>query len=616
MTELTGMDTRKIAKPDLYHGDRTKLEEWLLQWDLYFKLADDKVDDHDKVSLMTTFLRGEASRWINPYLKKYLDEANEEEDIEQLFENINNFKDHIRKVFGTANEESKAIRAIQQLKQKTSAAEYAAEFQHHAVQTGWDDKALKAMYRQGLKNDVRIELMRSGAGTDTLDELYQETIRIDAELFELRLELRQNSGGKASYGAPRSGKNYYPPPARHRTGSTNNYGPQPMEGVQYNNLEGRDKNHSRRGRGRGGHQGVSRGDAQKKKVTCYGCGKEGHFARDCRSKNKVTRQFNTHVRTPPGDDADDEWEILDSPMGRLAVDSPDDESSQDDDVSIDLPLEEGPILSKEQAERMERAIHRGNWLTDKQRQRWIIQIQARTEKEEEPLAVEPDEEASDEEDEDYQECALDEMGVMQYLSPDSDKENEPPTKNDKRAELTEKLRAKQVNWWNQTQEELERKKQERATQYDAQHPYSTRREYKMDHRNLLHGRMHWTACVHRDCTIHDSSKRGGFYPDRKGRTCKWFWFECPTDDCDQHLWDKRQAKYFVNHEDPARILHMSMLVNGNCHETQWQTCLHPDCKKHRQAKEFHGFEKEQSFLGQRLAPGIDPNTAPPEGSRR
>jgi hypothetical protein len=30
----------------------------------------------------------------------------------------------------------------------------------------------------------------------------------------------------------------------------------------------------------------------KKKVTCYSCGKEGHFARDYRNKNKVVRTAN------------------------------------------------------------------------------------------------------------------------------------------------------------------------------------------------------------------------------------------------------------------------------------------------------------------------------------
>jgi hypothetical protein len=47
---------------------------------------------------------------------------------------------------------------------------------------------------------------------------------------------------------------------------------------------------------------------------------------------------------------------------------------------------------------------------------------------------------------------------MQYLSLDSDKENQSLTKNDKQAELTDKLRAKQVNWWD---EESSRKKESR-----------------------------------------------------------------------------------------------------------------------------------------------------------
>ena len=33
-------------------------------------------------------------------------------------------------------------------------------------------------------------------------------------------------------------------------------------------------------------------DDKKKKINCYACGKEGHIARNCISKNKVKRQLN------------------------------------------------------------------------------------------------------------------------------------------------------------------------------------------------------------------------------------------------------------------------------------------------------------------------------------
>ena len=96
-------NTGKIAKPDLYRGDRTKLDAWLLQWDLYFKLVADSVDETDRGCLVASYLRDEAQRWIEPYLVKYLDDANEEDDITELFKNFSNFKTRMREVFGTSN---------------------------------------------------------------------------------------------------------------------------------------------------------------------------------------------------------------------------------------------------------------------------------------------------------------------------------------------------------------------------------------------------------------------------------------------------------------------------------------------------------------------------------
>jgi hypothetical protein len=44
------------------------------------------------------------------------------------------------------------------------------------------------MYKQGLKLEVRRELIRSGASITTLEELINEAIRLDNDLFELKLE--------------------------------------------------------------------------------------------------------------------------------------------------------------------------------------------------------------------------------------------------------------------------------------------------------------------------------------------------------------------------------------------------------------------------------------------
>jgi hypothetical protein len=49
------------------------------------------------------------------------------------------------------------------------------------------------MFRQGLKNNVKIELMRSGASLDTLNNIINKAIDINTRLYELSLELQPHS---------------------------------------------------------------------------------------------------------------------------------------------------------------------------------------------------------------------------------------------------------------------------------------------------------------------------------------------------------------------------------------------------------------------------------------
>ena len=276
-----GTNNLKIGKPDFYYGDRDKYDTWVNQMDMYFLF--NKMEDNLKPVFATSFLRGRAQHWVKPFLREYLDTG----DVKSgngIFKSYQHLKVAMKSVFGISNEQSTAVRVIQHLTQKTSTAEYAAKFQEHAQLTDWDDEALQVMYRRGLKENVKDELMRDGRSIDNLGELVQVTIDLDDKLYERAMERR--------YDSKMSGRAGYISENRHQ-GNFNNrfnkpnqqqqpyYGPQPME-----------LDVTQRGRKMRGKSSPHKKNAGK--LTCYACGKQGHMARNCRGRNMVRReQFNS-----------------------------------------------------------------------------------------------------------------------------------------------------------------------------------------------------------------------------------------------------------------------------------------------------------------------------------
>ena len=97
------------------------------------------------------------------------------------------------------------MRVIQSLTQKTSAADYTARFREYANLTNWEGSALITMYRRGLKENVKDELMRTGAQIDTLEQLISAAIEIDDKLYERAMEKRHVRGGRTFAMPSRSG---------------------------------------------------------------------------------------------------------------------------------------------------------------------------------------------------------------------------------------------------------------------------------------------------------------------------------------------------------------------------------------------------------------------------
>jgi hypothetical protein len=101
-------DKIRVNKPDIYHGDRTGLEDWLMQVDIYFTFY--PVPANKKTIFASTFLRGRAQHWLKPTLRKYLE--NYDENPRAMFTNFDNFKRELRRIFETSNEKQIAKRVI------------------------------------------------------------------------------------------------------------------------------------------------------------------------------------------------------------------------------------------------------------------------------------------------------------------------------------------------------------------------------------------------------------------------------------------------------------------------------------------------------------------------
>ena len=108
-----------VAKLNLFYGDCDKVDNWLMQLQVYFTFQKSNLLPANRQPLFAmTYMRGNAHKWIKPYVIKYLSGEGVDEGIDAWMESFARFKVEVKRILGLSNKDKVAIRMIQSVKQK------------------------------------------------------------------------------------------------------------------------------------------------------------------------------------------------------------------------------------------------------------------------------------------------------------------------------------------------------------------------------------------------------------------------------------------------------------------------------------------------------------------
>ncbi|KAJ5105138.1 Retrotransposon polyprotein [Penicillium alfredii] len=261
----------KLPKAESFDGTRSKLRGFLTQMDMHLDMNRGRlVNDAAKVIFVSSYLRGQAWDWLEPYIREYYEKTPDAWSAmaQGIFSRYSSFRQLLERTFGDIDAKATAERKLARTRQTTSATAYVAEFMAHAAILGWDDYALIPPFYGGLKSHIKDEIARIGRPT-TMNEFVDTVVRIDNRFYDRQREESELKQWRRNPGRGNGGRFQQ----RRNFGRRDNdpYGPKPME-LDAARLPTEEQKR------------------RKNNNLCFNCGKPGHRIKDCRSKRQEKPQ--------------------------------------------------------------------------------------------------------------------------------------------------------------------------------------------------------------------------------------------------------------------------------------------------------------------------------------
>ena len=304
--------------PQIFTGDRTKSDDFIEELKAYLRVNRDVAGFNSpikKVALALTLIKGpQVAGWTR-------DVGNRLDQLDPLTQNLpaiwDRFLEEFFRQFRDTQRANRARIGLGKLSMKSGEIDqYISKFENLARQAGYTagDEATSTIFLKGLPEDILVDIFKPPRVTTYKDIKERAILCAEARITIVNLLKDRNrnqgnrpqqsnrgfrGGGFQNFQSSNnrqdnrsSFQGVLPPPPRNNNLINSSNAPRWMNNTVVPMDLGRARDQTWRGRG-GGNRSFGRLAQLNggKNTSCFSCGREGHFARDC--------QFPRHDRNNP-----------------------------------------------------------------------------------------------------------------------------------------------------------------------------------------------------------------------------------------------------------------------------------------------------------------------------